>query len=311
MKKHFLILLTFLLSLNLSAQTDSICTDFETPASFIKNLSNSWQIGSPNKAVFNSSYSSINSIVTDTANTYPINDTSVFYDVYAPGYISNYLGIYFPFRIEFDHRYDTDSLNDFGTIELSKDGGNTWINGLSNAFSYYWGQPMDNSHIFLGTNDTIYDSLVVTGNSNGWVHSTITKDLDSWLASTGWTMPDSIMVKFTFKSDSVNNSKDGWQIDNLCIKYLVPLGIGIEEIENKNSLNIYPNPFTSQTTIFFNEQQTNTSIKITDVLGQEIRTTNFTGRQLTIDKAEMKEGIYFVQTTDEQKHICNKKIIIQ
>ena len=47
------------------------------------------------------------------------------------------------------------------------------------------------------------------------------------------------------------------------------------------------------------------------MLGQEIKTINFTGKQLTIDKGEMKAGIYFVQTTDEKKNVTNKKIIIQ
>ena len=77
------------------------------------------------------------------------------------------------------------------------------------------------------------------------------------------------------------------------------------------TISISPNPFTSATTITFSEAQKNTTIKITDLLGKEIKTINFTGEQLTIEKAEMKAGIYFVQTTDEQKRIYNRKIIIQ
>lgn len=87
------------------------------------------------------------------------------------------------------------------------------------------------------------------------------------------------------------------------------VGITVYDINNKSS--IYPNPFTSQTTISFSEEQKNTTIKITDVIGKEIMKLNFTGRQLTIDRAAMKSGIYFVQITDEKKNTCNKKIIIQ
>ncbi len=79
----------------------------------------------------------------------------------------------------------------------------------------------------------------------------------------------------------------------------------------ENGILIYPNPFTLQTTITFNTEQKNTTILISDILGKEIKSINFTGTQMTIDKDEMKAGIYFVQTTDEQKHICNRKIIIQ
>lgn len=91
------------------------------------------------------------------------------------------------------------------------------------------------------------------------------------------------------------------------------LGIlGIENISNKFGISIYPNPFTSQTNITFDEEQHNTTIRITDIVGKEIKTINFTGRQLVIDKTEMEVGIYFVQTTDKQKRISsNNKIIIQ
>ena len=82
-------------------------------------------------------------------------------------------------------------------------------------------------------------------------------------------------------------------------------------LSKETTIIIAPNPFTSQTSITFNEEQKNTSIKITDVLGKEIKTIIFTGKQLKIEKGEMKSGIYFVQITDEKKIICNKKIIIQ
>ena len=77
-----------------------------------------------------------------------------------------------------------------------------------------------------------------------------------------------------------------------------------------DNIQIYPNPATDEFTVsstYGNIKE----IKIIDLLGKEIRTINFTGRQLVINKAEMKAGIYFVQTTDEKKHICNRKIIIQ
>lgn len=86
---------------------------------------------------------------------------------------------------------------------------------------------------------------------------------------------------------------------------------GIVELQEKNNYQIYPNPFTFQTTISFAEEQKNTTIKISDIVGKEIKIINFTGRQLVIDKGEMKAGIYFVKVTDEQKNIVSKKIIIQ
>lgn len=88
------------------------------------------------------------------------------------------------------------------------------------------------------------------------------------------------------------------------------LSVGITNYEFQSQLTIYPNPFTSQTKLAFSEAQENLTIKIIDILGKEIKTINFTGIQIVIDKAEMKEGIYFVQIIDEQEHICNRKFII-
>lgn len=86
---------------------------------------------------------------------------------------------------------------------------------------------------------------------------------------------------------------------------------GIDENEVGKSITIYPNPFTSHTTIAFSEEQKNTIVKIMDVNGKEIRLINFSGKQLIIDKGEMRDGVYFVQIIDRYKNIVNRKIITQ
>ena len=91
------------------------------------------------------------------------------------------------------------------------------------------------------------------------------------------------------------------------------LGIttGITENNLENGFNVSPNPFTEQTTLAFNEEQKNCAIKIIDVLGKEIKTINFNGKQFIIEKGEMQKGIYFVEVIDENKNMATKKIIIQ
>ncbi|MBL0050130.1 MAG: SBBP repeat-containing protein [Bacteroidetes bacterium] len=102
-------------------------------------------------------------------------------------------------------------------------------------------------------------------------------------------------------------------VDDMYIAKLDSMGAftGFSEIHSlQPEITISPNPFTSLTTIRFLEEQKNTTIKIIDMIGKEIRTINFTGRQFTIEKNEMVAGIYFVQITDEKKSIVKKKIII-
>ena len=47
------------------------------------------------------------------------------------------------------------------------------------------------------------------------------------------------------------------------------------------------------------------------MLGKEIKTINFNGTKMTIEKEELKEGIYFIQTTDMNKEYSSHKLIIQ
>ena len=91
---------------------------------------------------------------------------------------------------------------------------------------------------------------------------------------------------------------------------------GISQEDLNNDVTIYPNPFTSQTTISFSSEQTNTLIKITDVIGKEIKIINFTGKQYILEKGTMKSGIYFVQITSFDKLrmtqvVENRKIVVR
>ncbi len=88
--------------------------------------------------------------------------------------------------------------------------------------------------------------------------------------------------------------------------------VGINESDLKAQFIIYPNPFTWQTTISFSEEQKNTTIKIMDVLGKEVKTVVLNGaKNLTIERSDMKAGIYFVQVIVENKNVVNKKIVVE
>lgn len=97
--------------------------------------------------------------------------------------------------------------------------------------------------------------------------------------------------------------------DTGCISSSEPWGI--KETNNNSYISISPNPFTFQTTIYFNEEQIHTIIRITDLSGKVVKTYSFTGKQLTIERGEMMSGIYFVQIISENKNVTNKKIVIQ
>lgn len=84
---------------------------------------------------------------------------------------------------------------------------------------------------------------------------------------------------------------------------------GMAENNSASEINIYPNPFNSQTAITFTQEQKNITIKVLDVLGKEIKSIRFTGKQLIIEKGEMEAGTYFLQVKTEQGRLVRKLVI--
>ena len=85
--------------------------------------------------------------------------------------------------------------------------------------------------------------------------------------------------------------------------------VGINEVSNSNIVSLFPNPFTSQLSISFNEAQKNTSIKLMNTLGECIQQLTTSNQQLILDMSGLARGMYFVQITDANKNVVNKKVI--
>ncbi len=85
--------------------------------------------------------------------------------------------------------------------------------------------------------------------------------------------------------------------------------VGITESVKSTDFNVFPNPFSSQTTILFNNDIKKGEVKIVDVLGKELRTLRFTGERLIIERGELLSGIYFIQLKTEQG-VVSKKLIL-
>ena len=72
----------------------------------------------------------------------------------------------------------------------------------------------------------------------------------------------------------------------------------------------YPNPANTSFTI----ESTNKiqSITVINVIGEVVSTSSPNGNsKTTIDLTRVAKGIYFVQITDENKTVENKKIVVQ
>lgn len=192
--------------------------------------------------------------------------------------------------------------------------GNTYVTGSFKSSSIIFGSTtLTNADGSGNTNDMFIAKYDTSGNVI-WAKSAggssddygqgIAVDGSGIVSVTSYFQSSSIAFGSTTLTNAGGGSAD---------MYIAKLNTttGIEKILEEGTFIIAPNPFASQTIITYSEEQRNTTIKITDIIGKELKTINFTGRQLVIDKGEMKAGIYFLQTIDQEAHICNMKIIIQ
>lgn len=164
--------------------------------------SSAWQIGPPQKIIFNTAASQPNVIVTDTILGYPANDTSSF--SFAINSEFSGWGI---FALQWTQKLDFHYEHDGGYISYSVDEGENWSNAFDDPYVYnFYGYDEANTAYFPN------DELMFTGTDTTW--------RDIWLCfEVPWmNEADSIYFRFNMLSDSTNTPsapKEGWMIDNL------------------------------------------------------------------------------------------------
>lgn len=71
----------------------------------------------------------------------------------------------------------------------------------------------------------------------------------------------------------------------------------VESLGTDNSkLSLYPNPFTSVTTLEIGDQFNVEKVTLLNVLGETVRTINrIQGNSITIESGDLSPGLYFLQ----------------
>lgn len=253
---------------------------------------NIWQIGHPGKATFTGAFSAPNAIVTDTIYGYPLGNKSSFtITILNPNW---WCGS--PSVLSFWHKYDTDTMKDGGYIEVSYDGGNVWYNVIKDTVDpCNWGWVPFLGCTVYDVNDTLFNGEYgVSGSSNGWQFGAI-----EWLYMVGVksTYPDSVMLRFTFISDTLAENKEGWMIDNITLHSDFPSAFLEMETVGAEA-RIFPNPVRDVLTVEFEEAFTG-SLILTDLSGRQQLYEGITGlRKHTISTQKITSGIYIYTIKD-------------
>ena len=270
----------------------------------IPGQANIWQIGTPNKTELNSPLSPPNVIITDSLNAYPSNNTSSFSvwniidDVSMILFISGYYWV------------DSDSLNDYGIVEFSKDNGNTWIDVFNRPDYFPDLQPP-----------------ILSGKSNGWefFYARMPEDV---FYSLGLQIGDTVLFRFTFSSYGSFDNKDGLMFDELLFADWYE---NLPEYFRSKSLSCFPNPTDNQLNIVLpefvtnglsdqpakgnvcsNQYPSNTFIEINSVFGQNLLRVPVENGQkkVEIDVTSLPKGMVIVHLVmDGQMHSTTKVMI--
>ena len=287
MKKIILILSGLLISLSSVKGQDPFysCTiNFEDDpcweASYwnitMPGSNNSWQICVPQKPVFSSAYSSPHAILTDSTGPYPVNDTSAFIIKAVRQTYSESA-----YMIGGWYKFDSDSLKDFGRIEISTDHGTTWLNVLSDTVipGFEWLTPKP----------------VLTGRIHQWQKFNAIFPFE-------YNNSDTLYYRFTFISDSIQTNQDGWMLDDI---QLTAHTEGIADFRIREGINICPNPASGRISISAKSFAGDMEVSVYDILGQLALQKRIKNND-NIDIAGLGRGIYTLKVTGGNNYWVRK-----
>ena len=294
---------------------------FEAPTDYIHivpTTQNLWQIGHPQKPYFSAAYTVPNAIVTDTINSYPINNQSSF-DLCIGEFNSNG-GYYYNLFIDFRHKIDTDTLRDGGYISISWDHRQTWMNILDDTVPgyYYFVTPSQKFYQFGNTNlysteNTLFNGEHgFSGKSNGWVHSCMAWYNLPVKHPDFFTLPDTMFLRFNFISDDIDHNKEGWMIDQIRI-FSMDLGSGISEyLSGTKKAYVVPNPLKISADVTLDKIYGDVEYVLLDPSGRVIMHGN-PGKcsEFSLNRGSISAGLYLLKISVNQNYSEVHRIVIQ
>ncbi len=240
---------------------------------------NTWQIGQPQKPIFNQAFSDFGVLITDTINSYPTNNTSRFYLNQLPHIQWGILAV------QWVQKLDMADGNDYGYIEYSIDSGANWINVFDSPYTYnFYGFNTSNRHTLTN------GDIVFSGIDTNWRDIWLCFD-NSWLTSV-----DQFSLRYKFVSDSIETNQEGWMIDNFTVHET--WFHTVKEIQQEDYISTFPNPANDRININVkkvNEFHIIEEINVRDGHGKLMSHFENVPTQFFMDVSHYKNGVYFIE----------------
>jgi hypothetical protein len=272
--------------------------DFEDSTKYnnvLMDTNNVWQITQPQKDIlFLPSLPLIYgeyAIITDANQYYQMGETSSFQFKLL---LLSGTDIY---NISFWHKYDFHPNIDGGIIETSWNYGTSWQNIIFDSIIQ--------TNLVNGVSDNMYhltDTISAFDNQPGFTglqDAGTNVNINFFAAES--IVNDTLLLRLTFKSDSLGGSHEGWLLDNFSFAGTVV--DGIEQINHVKKLRILSNPAREQIILKL-ENEVISSVQLYTMTGVKTMEYNDTS---TIDLRGLASGIYILMVN----HRYAEKLIVE
>lgn len=289
--KAFVFIFCFFLCTKASAQLSEFEIPFDDTTSLdwtswitidtINYHNNEWQVGKPNKKVFNAAYDYPNALITNSNFPCRANDTSSFIFI-IPG------SELFDFYLTLKYRLDLDT-GDVVLVEGSLDGGLSWADLSKDSTMNIVVRPisLDSSLLTSG-----WDSLEIE--PVGFI-----------------TRSDSVLLRFTLITGADTMPRDGWMIDDI---ELIHYGDGVANIPNKNAIQIVPNPARDKVQLtWLQSLWEDSKLNVFNTIGTNVFSDKISKGSIgyMIQVRDWDKGIYFIELDDGKGGRVVKKLVVE
>lgn len=230
---------------------------------------------STNWGTTTSTYYSASSSITDSPSGNYDNDSNKSIELENAIDLSNAMEA----QISFYAKWDIENGWDYVQLEISNDGGNTWVPQCGK----YTAGGNDNQGI---AGQPMYD-----GTQSSWVHEEI--GLSDYLGQ-------QIKFRFNLVSDE-SETEDGFYFDDFEVKIIPTSTVSVISNELLN-IAIYPNPTNDILTIRIPNLVQETTIAVFSISGELLKQVVTTNQHSELDLSNFSNGVYFISLQTEKSN---------
>lgn len=155
------------------------------------------------------------------------------------------------------------------------------------------------------------DFVIIRYNSNGSLDNTFgtngvvtTPIFASDIGTSLKIQNDGKIILAGFSHNGVNN-------EFVVVRYNNSISLGTSAFKENSEIKIFPNPFSTKTSLLSKNYLQNATLCYYNLLGEKVKQmNNISGKEVTLFRDNLSNGLYFIKLTQHEKDIVVKKVII-